>query len=424
MSKNLDGIVARIRDVRAQKCPVIEKNLQKIDALLAAIRDTRGRASAVAARYPGLKTSLQSVSFTDAENRLLEARAACETALTRLHRDSINISIMGGVHQGKSLLVQTITGIKEWLFPFYEGGNIEARSMVRNGDTESATVFYLTETELLQRTICPCYEPIGTNSVALGLGNPPCSIADFIHQPLPSVPETPSAFALDNWTRVMELHEQFKDNPSLVLKLGSPPESVSLDAIRTCLVAHDKETSLLLVDHIEIVTPFDLDLPHEISVRELSSPWLCSPMSPAEVKKCVFDDTDIVLIVRRPVSTGDAWCLDDICLLDMLKSIYPTDVIEPKDWIQFVLDLDRRPASNNEKIVKLMKENAPHGFSPVVCDCAAKEDVRALLEMAVVPLLEQVGRIDDFRINQFEKAFRTGCAAAERLQTALLHEMS
>ena len=70
MSKNLDGIVARIRDVRAQKRPEIEKNLQKIDALLAAIRDTCGKASAVADRYSGLKTALQSVSFTDAENRL------------------------------------------------------------------------------------------------------------------------------------------------------------------------------------------------------------------------------------------------------------------------------------------------------------------------------------------------------------------
>lgn len=36
MSKNLDGIVTKIRDVRAQKRPEIEKNLQKIDALFAA----------------------------------------------------------------------------------------------------------------------------------------------------------------------------------------------------------------------------------------------------------------------------------------------------------------------------------------------------------------------------------------------------
>ena len=39
MSKNLDGIVAKIRDVRAQKRPEIE-NLQKIDALLAALACT------------------------------------------------------------------------------------------------------------------------------------------------------------------------------------------------------------------------------------------------------------------------------------------------------------------------------------------------------------------------------------------------
>ena len=37
MSKNLDGIVARIRDVWAQKCPEIETISQKIDAILCAL---------------------------------------------------------------------------------------------------------------------------------------------------------------------------------------------------------------------------------------------------------------------------------------------------------------------------------------------------------------------------------------------------
>ena len=37
MSKNLDGIVARIRDVWAQKCPEIETISQKFDALLGAL---------------------------------------------------------------------------------------------------------------------------------------------------------------------------------------------------------------------------------------------------------------------------------------------------------------------------------------------------------------------------------------------------
>ena len=33
MSKNLDGIVAKIRDVRAKKRPEVEENLQKIEKL-------------------------------------------------------------------------------------------------------------------------------------------------------------------------------------------------------------------------------------------------------------------------------------------------------------------------------------------------------------------------------------------------------
>ena len=150
MSKNLDGIVAKIRDVRAQKRPEIEKNLQKIDALLGALRDTRSRASAVAARYPDLATALQGVSFNDAENRLLEARAACEAALTRLRRDSINIGVAGKARQGKSQILQMLTGLGDKQIPTGDGGFCTAsRSIVKNGDRQSAKVFYLDEAKLL-----------------------------------------------------------------------------------------------------------------------------------------------------------------------------------------------------------------------------------------------------------------------------------
>ncbi|MBR4617188.1 MAG: hypothetical protein IKO55_16395, partial [Kiritimatiellae bacterium] len=87
MSKNLEGIVASIRDIRAKKRPEVEANLQKIDNLLNALRATRSRADSVAGQYPDLKEALRGVSFADAENRLLEARTACEAALVRLRRD-------------------------------------------------------------------------------------------------------------------------------------------------------------------------------------------------------------------------------------------------------------------------------------------------------------------------------------------------
>ena len=102
MSKNLEGIVAEIRRVRSQKRPEIEKKKARVDKLLSAVQATRSKATAVAAQYPDLAVALQSISFNEAENRLRESQRACETALDRLQRDSINIGVAGLSGQGKS----------------------------------------------------------------------------------------------------------------------------------------------------------------------------------------------------------------------------------------------------------------------------------------------------------------------------------
>ena len=137
MSKNLEGIVASIRDIRAKKRPEVEANLKKIDNLLAALRATRGRADSVANQYPDLKEALRGISFTPAETLLGKARKTCEDALIRLRRESINIGVAGKARQGKSMILQMLTGLGDKQIPTGEGGFCTAvRSIVHNRDVQ------------------------------------------------------------------------------------------------------------------------------------------------------------------------------------------------------------------------------------------------------------------------------------------------
>lgn len=420
MSKNLDGIVARIRDVRAQKRPEIEKNLQKINALLAALHDTRGRASAVAARYPDLALALQGVSFNDAENRLLEARAACEAALTRLRRDSINIGVAGKARQGKSQILQMLTGLGDKQIPTGDGGFCTAsRSIVRNGKAQSATVFFLTETKLLKDKVDPSYDPVGTSPVALGLSPKPTSIAAFVTSELPAVSDTASVEALENWKKVKALQKDLRANPGLVSKLGDSPESVLLDTVRKYLVKDNGEADYQVVDHVEIVTPFEMDLPMGMTVYDLPGLEDPTPGIRETMLKSVSEDADIVLLLRMPKNTGDDWDAADLRTMNMLKEVYPAKEVQPKDWIQLVLNLDKRPASHNETNVERMKDKAPSGFSPVVCDCGSKDAVREMIDANIDALVNQAGRIDDLRIRQADAALLTALGETRALYDAL-----
>ena len=320
MSKNLDGIVARIRDVRAQKRPEIEKNLQKIDALLTALRDTRGRASAVAARYPDLATVLQGVSFNDAENRLNEARKACEDALIRLRRESINIGVAGKARQGKSMILQMLTGLGDKQIPTGDGGFCTAvRSIVHNRDAQSATVHYLTEARLLGDKVYPSYEPVGTSDVALGLSSRPSSVAAFLAADLPSIPDTASVEAIENWKKVQALQTDLRANPGLVSKLNTSPESIPLDSVRDFLVKDKGETNYHIVDYVEIVTPFDADLPKGMTVYDLPGLEDPSPGIRETMLKCVSEEADVVFLLRMPKNTGDDWDAADLRTMTQLK---------------------------------------------------------------------------------------------------------
>lgn len=420
MSTNLDGIVAKIRSVRSQKRPELEKKKDRLEALLAALQGTRGKASTVAAQYPDLAVAMQRISFDGAENQVNKAIAACKTALTRLRRESINIGVAGKARQGKSQILQMLTGLNDQQIPTGDGGFCTAaRNAVSNGSPQSATVFYLTETDLLAQKVWPSYDPVGANDVALGLSPRPGSIAAFIQSTLPDVPDTASVNALQNWEKVKTLQRDLRNNPVLVGKLGIGKESVPLDSVRKYLVKDNDETDYQVVDHVEIVTPFEMGLPQGMTVYDL--PGLQDPTLGIRetMLRSVAEDADIVLLLRMPNNTGDDWDVNDINTMNDLKGIYPADVIQPKDWIQLVLNLDKRPESHNEKNVERMKATAPNGFTPVVCDCGSKEAVRQMVDENIDALVKQAGRIDDLRIREAEVAFAAAIGEARSLYGAL-----
>ena len=421
MSNNLDRIVKEIREVRAKKRPDIEKNLQKIDSLLAALRRTRDRASEVADCYPDLKSALSRISFNDAENSLLEARAACEAALVRLRRDSINIGVAGKARQGKSQILQMLTGLGDEQIPTGDGGFCTAsRSIVRNASSQSAIVHYLAEGKLLEEKVAPSFAPLGSNPVALGLSSSrPASIDAFVNMELPSVPNTASVEAQKNWEKVKSLQEDLRKNSGLIAKLGASPETVRIDTVRKYLVKDNGESDYQVVDHVEIHTPFEMNLPKGMTVYDLPGLEDPTPGIREMMLKSVSEDADIVLLLRKPNCSGDDWGDADLSTMTMLKNVYPADDVLPKDWIQLVLNFDKRPTHYNKKQVELMEKSAPSGFSPVVCDCGSKDDVRAMVERNIDALVKQAANIDDLRIRQAENKKLTAIHAVSALYDAL-----
>lgn len=428
MSKNLEGIVEKIRSVRAQKLPEIEKKKQRLDALLAALQATRGKAKAVAAQYPDLKIALDSISTNgnigvNAENSLLEARVACENALVRLRRESINIGVAGKARQGKSQILQMLTGLGNKQIPTGDGDFCTATlNIVRNGEPQIATVFYLTETDVLTQMVYPSFAPTGTEW-GVGLDKRPGNLSAFLSATYPTREQVKkkgaNSTAQDNWGKVLVLQNDLKDD-DLRAHLGKGPEQLSdMDSIRDFLVKDGGQKIYQTVDHVEIVTRFPDNLPTGMTVYDI--PGLEDPTAGIKERmlRTVANDADIVFFLRLPAPSGDGWGESDGKAFDMLRKVYPADEVDINDWVQVILN--HWPAKNNTKNAERMKDSAKekYGINAVICDCGKQDEVREMVDANIDDLVKQTGRIDDLRIRQAEEAFKAAIAEVRALYDAL-----
>ena len=427
MSKNLEGIVASIRDIRAKKRPEVEANLQKIDNLLNALRATRSRADSVAGQYPDLKEALRGVSFADAENRLLEARTACEAALVRLRRDSINIGVAGKSGQGKSQILRMLTGLGDAQIPTGGGGACTAvQSIVHNSNEQKAVIHFLTKSGLLEKKVYPSFAPKGSSPFALGISSRPDTVEQFLSMDLSEIlpkgdEEGAKSQAEENWDKVIALQAALNQDRGLISQLGAAPMEVGFGEVSTWLKKDNNETKHNIVDYVEMWTKFDDGLPIGLTVLDI--PGLGDP-TPG-IEEDMLDNlkykTDIVFFLRKPATDGsrEMWWTEDHSAFDMIKSIYAANEVKPSDWVQLILNRDMRPEHWNEKTTELLQTSVPRGFTPVVCDCGSKDAVREMVDANIDSLVNQAGRIDDLRIRQANETVRVALAEANALYNAL-----
>lgn len=406
MSANLDALVQGIRAKRSEKLPQAQAHLERLKAAREAVVTTRTRAAAVAANNPDLQTKLGGVRYETALQLLETAIKSADRAVKRLSRESINIGVAGMARQGKSQILQMLTGLGDEQIPTGDGGFCTAaRSVVTNGSAQSAVIHFMTEEDLMAKKVRPAYASVNSREGALGLSPMPPSLQAFLSQPVPQLHANPNPSELFYWSVLNEFHQTLASDPSLVGRIGAAPMTVPLSDVRRYVAKDTGAKDSEVVDHVEIVTPFSVDLPTGMIVFDLPGLGEMSPVIRATMLQTISEETDIVLLMRKPSNSGDGWQEKDFELMDMLKKVYPDGRIKPCDWVQVVLNHDRRPSHDNTRNVDLMLQNAPADIAPVKCDCGSQVAVREMINSNMDRLVQMTACIDDFRISEADASY-------------------
>lgn len=424
MSTNLDGIVAKIREVRKQKRPEIDARLDVISPLCAAVKKTEKMTNAVAASDADFTTALHGIRFGEVIQSLKDAERKLERAHDRLARDGVNIGVAGRARQGKSQILQMLTGLSDKQIPTGAHGFCTAtQSEITNSPRLSAKVHYMTGPEFLQKQILYAYQPHGAVDGALGLSPAPSSVAAFRASTIPPLPPDSESLDKVHWKHLLQLQQELTDE--LVSKLDSGAVEIeNIADLRKFLTKDGGDKLHYVIDHVSIEAPFPVALPLGVKVFDL--PGLRDP-APGIINTMLTnlrEKADIVLLLRRPDPAGDDWGQDDHDICKLINSIYKGEGIEPKDWVQLVMNEDLRPGSNNSENVAAMSKTAlaEVELHPAKCNCADPASVQQMIDSNIRALVEKVSVIDDLRIRQANEAFQKALAEIEKLLEKLARQ--
>ena len=326
----------------------------------------------------------------------------------RLSRRTLNIAVIGRARQGKSRLLQTITGLSTQEIP---DGNLAfctgVRSDIINDPSAGeayAVVNFLTERRFINENVVPYFEEFQKK---YGFSNlfPPSSVAEFKSL---TIPEPGMLKARPEDITQVNLHlEHLKDLQENLSRyqeyLDKPPLRISREQIRE-YVAQDNEKGervffkYAAVDRVEIFCKFpNTDVK---ALRLIDLPGLGDTRigDVQRVVSALSDQVDLVFFLSKPSNSGAAWQDNEIHLYSQARKALG-EKLPIERWSFWVFNHDSRPGAENipqcELLQKSMSAFQIKVSDSVIVDCTSPDEVsQKLIDKALEFLAANIERND------------------------------
>lgn len=398
----IDNIITQRRPL-AEQIERVQANLRSLAALLATLEGLRTQ---VVAQKPDLDAALGDIMVGAMRDQVSLEVAKLEQLKRRFARDTLNIGVIGRARQGKSLLLQSISGLSSVEIP--TGSLLHCTgvcSIVQHqpGVPEYAEITCYSEQDFLDEVIAPYYD-------LLGLGEPPRSIDEFAARPLPQHPSWPFAPALVREYGQANLVEkyrhlrQYQEHLPAYRALLQPPTTRTIDPrdFRTYVAQYTADGvptfAYMAVRLARIVCTFPHADVGSIAIVDMPGLGDTGIGNQERLIRTLGDQVDFVLFVKKPAPGGDFIGDVDVHLYDTARRALPDLPIAR--WSLLVLN-KVSPASglgNNEALCQALQDALPPALQfvdSVIADCADPDEVRSLvLDRVLAYLVTEIRELD------------------------------
>ncbi|MEH2448720.1 MAG: hypothetical protein V7K18_23945 [Nostoc sp.] len=380
-----------------QKIETVEINLKTLSAALRQLEKQRDQ---LLDKVGDLGTigRLREIDCSAIQRSIDTELAALNSLKSRFSRNNLNIGVVGRARQGKSRLLQSLTGLSTAEIPDGDDQHCTGvRSNVHHNSDVGETyaeVWFHTERSFLDEVIAPYYWQ-------LKLGSHPLTIQEFADIPLPELPKElaekrQAAAKYDHLCRYHQNLHRYRNVLSEPSPRRVPRHEIREYVAQDTLDRRRIYFNYLAVREVKIVCSFpNLDI-GQIALVDMPGLGDTGIGDEERMIKTLGQDIDLVLFVRMPKSTGDFWAKEDVELYDMANSALIDLPI--KEWSFMVLNQIRGSSDNRrncESLAATISEKHIDVQDFIIADCANSEQAQTeILDRVLHYLGERVEVLD------------------------------
>ena len=358
--------------------------------ILQQISDKEGAYYEMSVNDPTFESRLVNCSPDSVIQAINDSLHECDNLMKRFSRDSINISVVGRAGQGKSTLLQSISGLSNEIIPASDGADCTgAKSVILNrpGKT-SARIVYYSEDELVA-CIRKYLIELKSSSITI---NSAASI------PMINLTEVQNNMEPNqkSRSRFEHLRKYISHYSDYSCYIGTVKDNITDESeIRRYVAQYDIEDNptfiYLAVKEAQIFTEFPIKDAGRIMLVDTIGLGDTSLGIRDHMLDTLFKDSDAALGLRRPDAKRDALIEEDDDLLDLLADKLTGRAANK--WLFYVLNVSE--GLNNKKTGKTifdqLKDRVSKGNGELefiwMIDCHDKNAVKNEL---CAPLLESL----------------------------------
>ncbi|BAY26985.1 hypothetical protein NIES2100_68050 [Calothrix sp. NIES-2100] len=402
---NRKDIISNIIEKRkplAEKIKKVKENLRKLNLAINTLERKRQELLQQSNYSSKWNQSLQSIDFSNILLKISNEQEALEKLRLRFERPTLNLGVVGIARQGKSRLLQSLTGLSPNEIPDGDKGHCTgARSIIyhRPQVATYGMVWFHTEESFLKQVIKPYFEK-------LSLGEAPDTIEEFA-QPLPRLSDEHASNPISDakYRYLQKYHEHLHEYRDL-LKTESPRQ-IEQKEIRQYVAQDDIQGNrnyfnYLAIQRVNLFCEYPNTDVADIALVDMPGLGDTGVGAEEELIRILGEEVDAVMFVRLPKSSGDDWLKYDIELYGTAKQAL-LDRLPINKWSFMILNRTEASSGKGDNLaqcdflVKRLDHTPIKVVEPViVANCANPEEANTkILDRVLDYLVKNIELLDN-----------------------------